>query len=134
MTGQDTDEAYLLAEKFKKQGYFDKLKQDILTESIDGNGDETLEKKIKETVTDIVKNMVNEEEELIFKNRGTTSALIESKILMDNYKMLSENKEPLNVEKTIKEALQNANLSDDIKATLEKLLDDTTKMHQYDSQ
>ena len=44
---------------------------------------------LRDRVASVVKEMVNEDEDLIFKNRGLTSALIESQLVKDNYSKLN---------------------------------------------
>ncbi|CAI4059307.1 hypothetical protein N7582_001338 [Saccharomyces uvarum] len=80
-----------LSDKYKKEGHFDKLKRDILSNTWNGTeeGNKSFEQMLRDRVASVVKEMVNEDEDLIFKNRGLTSALIESQLVKDNYSKLN---------------------------------------------
>lgn len=88
-----------LSDKYKKEGHFDKLKREILSNpwnSTEENS-ESFEQALRKRVASTVKEMVNEDEELIFKNRGLTSALIESQLVKDNYLKLGSKMEGIMV-------------------------------------
>lgn len=126
MTNQ-RDQARDLAELFKKQGYFDKLKSEILSRqsNIITNGNErssdSLEKLLKRLTTDMVKDMVNRDEELLFKNRGPTSALLEAQILKDNYKKLSEGKDGVDLNGYLEGCTHDPALQDTVYKGLEQV-------------
>ncbi|QLL33902.1 hypothetical protein HG536_0F02270 [Torulaspora globosa] len=116
------DEAKKLADEFKREGYFDKLKQKILSQELNnGEAETTIEQIIRHKVDTIVKGMVADDENLVFKNRGSTSALIESQLFKDNYKKLSEGNGALNVDEYIQEQLNDKLLRSHIKEKLEAL-------------
>ncbi|QLQ78445.1 hypothetical protein HG537_0A06920 [Torulaspora globosa] len=118
----NVDEARKLADEFKREGYFDKLKQKILSQEVNnGDADTAIEQIIRRKVDSIVKSMVTDDENLVFKNRGSTSALIESQLFKDNYKRLSEGDDGLNVDEYIQEQLNDKLLRSQIKEKLETL-------------
>lgn len=118
----NVDEAKRLADEFKKEGHFDKLKQKILSQELNNGDAETpVEQIIRHKVDSIVKGMVADDENLVFKNRGSTSALIESQLFKDNYKKLSEGTDGLNLDEYIQEQLNDGLLRSQIKETLESL-------------
>lgn len=124
MTPQGKDEAKELAELFKKQGYFDKLKNDILSKDITQEESKVkFDELVKEEVANAVKEMVNRDENLIFKNRGTTSALIETQFLKDDYNMLNENGKGIDIEEFIKENVSDIEIRQDILKVLQSLQD-----------
>ncbi|KAH9200056.1 complex proteins associated with Set1p component shg1-domain-containing protein [Zygosaccharomyces rouxii] len=89
MTDYNADDARKLADEFKREGYFDQLKRDILTQKHD-NDELPLEQSIRNNVASVVRKMVTDDENLIFKNRGSTSALIEAQLFKQGYKRLGE--------------------------------------------
>lgn len=105
------DQARELANQFKKQGHFDKLKFDILSRESNiktkGNGisSGSLETILKDLTTSIVKDMVYKDEELIFKNRGPTSALLEAQLLKDDYKKFTEDKNGIDLNKYLQSCI-----------------------------
>ncbi|CAB4254538.1 similar to Saccharomyces cerevisiae YBR258C SHG1 Subunit of the COMPASS (Set1C) complex, which methylates histone H3 on lysine 4 and is required in transcriptional silencing near telomeres [Maudiozyma barnettii] len=121
----DEQEAQELAEQFKKQGYLDKLKRDILSNQLEkdvGSTDPiTFEDSVKEHVKLMVNKMVMEDENLIFKNRGTTTALIETKMLKDYYKMLDGGPDRIDITNYIKEKLKDQNMHNNIRQSIEHL-------------
>lgn len=117
------DEARKVADEFKKEGHFDKLKQDILSQELRGGDVQgTIEQVIRDKVATVVKDMVAEDENLIFKNRGSTSALIESQIFKDGYKKLGEGQNGVNVEDYIHDTLNDPLLSSRIKEKLQQMI------------
>lgn len=88
-----------LSDKYKKEGHFDKLKREILSNPWNNTEEnsESFEQALRKRVASTVKEMVNEDEELIFKNRGLTSALIESQLVKDNYLKLGSKMEGIMV-------------------------------------
>lgn len=119
----NVDEARKLADEFKKEGHFDRLKHDILSQPLhQDDSSSTVEQAVRAKVNAVVKRMVEEDENLIFKNRGTTSALIESQIFKDGYKDLSEGNDGLNVEEYIQEKLNEPALRDQLKERLDEMV------------
>lgn len=120
----NVDEARKLADEFKREGHFDKLKQEILSQELnEGGTDISVEQLIRRKVDAIVRGMVADDENLAFKNRGSTSALIESQLFKDNYKKLSEGEDGFNVDEFIQEQLNATAL----RAQIKDKLDDLTK-------
>lgn len=118
----NVDEAKKLADEFKREGHFDKLKQQILSQELKpGVAETTIEQIIKRKVETIVKDMVVDDENLVFKNRGSTSALIESQLFKDNYKKLSEGDDGFNVDEYIQEQLNDTVLRSQVKEKLDAL-------------
>ncbi|QHS71816.1 Shg1p [Saccharomyces paradoxus] len=122
-----------LSEKYKKEGHFDKLKREILSNPWDSTekNSESFEQVLRERVASTVKEMVNEDEELIFKNRGLTSALIESQLVKDKYSKLSSKIDMDNGDATkrfeldeyVHSKLQDPKLLEMIKGQLQETLD-----------
>ncbi|KAG0667939.1 hypothetical protein C6P45_005214 [Maudiozyma exigua] len=123
----DDQDAVKLAESFKKQGYLDKLKNEILRTKTETSGDvqmsQTFEEAVKKTVAETVKQMVSENENMIFKNRGTTSALIETQVLKDEYAMLRNDQIAIDIQKFISDKLIDNGLQEEIENELNKLQD-----------
>lgn len=118
MGNNEYDPAKELTDNFKKKGHFDKIKQEIVVKELskDGNGG-TVEQFVKQRVTQIVNGMVKNDETLIFKNRGSTSALIEAQLFKDGYEKL--NNEEFDLEKFIdQETIDNKGLQQRIKEML----------------
>lgn len=121
------DPARELAEQFKKQGYFDRLKSEILSRESNiitnenVRSSESLEKILKDLTAATVKNMVEQDEELIFKNRGPTSALVEAQLLKNNYKKFSEHENGIDLTRYINGCLQDPSLYDTIYKEMEQL-------------
>ncbi|CAI4056071.1 Shg1p SKDI_02G3670 [Saccharomyces kudriavzevii IFO 1802] len=119
-----------LFDRYKKEGHFDKLKRDILSSPWDdtGEGNESFEQMLRERVAITVKKMVNEDEELIFKNRGLTSALIESQLVKDSYSKLNDKNDKNNgddakkfeLDAYIRSKLQDPKLLEMIKSQLQE--------------
>ncbi|CCE64757.1 hypothetical protein TPHA_0I02560 [Tetrapisispora phaffii CBS 4417] len=124
----DTDKAQELADLFKKHGYFDKLKQDILNKRIE-NGEQSaqLQELVKLKVAQIVNEMVNSNEDLIFKNRGSTTALIEGQIVKDGYAKLNTGENGINLTEVIEESMSSEDMKNDIFKVLENLDKDLMK-------
>lgn len=118
MTGTSYDEARDLTEQFKKAGHFDKLKQEILSKNV-VDSDKTLQEALKESVAQIVRELVGEDEEILFKNRGSTSALIEAQLMKSDYEKIKNS--GVDIEKFVNDALANTNL-------LEKIEGEVTQM------
>lgn len=127
----DEQDAVKLAELFKKQGHLDKLKNEILRTKLEDSKDsqisQTFDETVKKTVTETVKQMVSEDENMIFKNRGTTSALIETQVLKDEYVMLKNDQIGIDIQKFISEKLTDDSLRDEIRNELCKLQDEKEK-------
>ena len=130
MSPNDVNKAEKLAELFKKQGYFDKLRNNILSQELGQHLDDTkeqntsFEEAIQKRVAMVVKDFVSRDENLIFKNRGTTSALLEAQIIKDNYKKLGEGDDGIDIERIIQKSLQSPDTINEIKNTLNKLADE----------
>lgn len=107
------DEARRLADEFKRKGYFDKLKHDILTQNYE-TADEPVEQAIKNNVAAVVRQMVVEDENLIFRNRGSTSALIEAQLFKQGYRKLGEGKNGIQLEEYLNTTLKDPQLIQDI--------------------
>ncbi|CAL9731754.1 COMPASS component Shg1p [Monosporozyma unispora] len=121
------DQARELAEQFKKQGYFDRLKSEILSRdsNIITNGNvrssESLEKILKDLTTSTVKDMVNKDEELIFKNRGPTSALVEAQLLKNNYRKFNEGQNGIDLNRYLEGCMQDPALGDTVHKEIQQL-------------
>lgn len=121
----EVDQAHVLAEKFKKLGYLDKIKQDILTKELESNdGHGNIQDSIKKKVASMVNEMVNVDENLIFKNRGSTSALIEAQIFKNGYKKLGEGEGGIKLDDYILKSVNDERLIDDMKEKIRCLIDD----------
>lgn len=118
MTAYSADDARKLADEFKREGYFDQLKRDVLTRNHE-NDELPLEQSIRNNVADIVKKMVAEDENLIFKNRGSTSALIEAQLFKQGYKKLREGPKGIELEEYLHKVLNDSELTQGIKDKLE---------------
>lgn len=122
------DEARKLADQFKREGYLDKLKQEILSKEWDqNNSNKTVEQIIRTKVSTVVKNMVNEDENLIFKNRGSTSALIEAQLFKEGYKKLTDNDDGIKLDEYMHSTLHDPMLIEQIEKNLELMLEDSKK-------
>ncbi|CAI4283118.1 BCN_G0004710.mRNA.1.CDS.1 [Saccharomyces cerevisiae] len=121
-----------LSDKYKKEGHFDKLKREILSNPWNDTEEnsESFEQALRKRVASTVKEMVNEDEELIFKNRGLTSALIESQLVKDNYlklgsKMEGDNgdgEKKFDLDVYVRSKLQDPKLLEMIKGQLQETL------------
>ncbi|AET38069.1 Shg1p Ecym_2330 [Eremothecium cymbalariae DBVPG len=118
MSAKSEDPAITLAEAFKRKGYLDKLKQSILTDALyaDGNTEENLETLVKKRVQELIKDMVHKDESLIFKNRGSTSALLEAQLFRTGYEMLKDDR--VDVDKIIEDRLGDEELVSKIRSLL----------------
>lgn len=128
MTVQNqVDQARELANQFKKQGLFDKLKLEIISRKSNivtrenGTLSDSLETVLKNLTTSIVKEMVYKDEDLIFKNRGPTSALLEAQLLKDDYKRLNEGKDGIDLNKYLQSCINDPALYDIVYKELEEL-------------
>lgn len=115
------DPAKYLAETFKKEGHLDSLKNEILSQNVEG--DISLDEFIKSRVRDLVRDRVNEDESLIFKNRGTTTALLEGQLFKDGFKSL--NTSNIDVEKLLSDSLDDATTRQKIRTILEAKTNDS---------
>ncbi|KAL3229721.1 COMPASS component SHG1 [Nakaseomyces bracarensis] len=120
MAGISYDAAREVTEQFKKAGHFDKLKQEMLEKKVSGS-DKTLQVALKESVADIVRELVGEDEEILFKNRGSTSALVEAQLMKGNYEKIRESPSGVDIEKFVNDALADPEL-------LAKVEEEVTKM------
>lgn len=128
----DKDPAEILVDRFKKEGYFDRLKHDILNSQVKSENDvsSSLEESIKQTVNSIVKSMIQKDENLIFKNRGTTSALIEAQLYKDNYKKLEEGEKGIDINSQLMMALESPQLLKMITEQLTSLTKDKESLEK----
>lgn len=117
---EEIDPAKKLADQFKKQGHFDKIKQDMLLGPIDNTDSTPLQDFIKTRVSAVVQTMVKDDESLIFKNRGSTSALIEGQLLKDGYRKLDT--DTISVDARIRKIFEQPQLTTQLKETLVKEL------------
>ncbi|EDO16443.1 hypothetical protein Kpol_1066p7 [Vanderwaltozyma polyspora DSM 70294] len=120
----EVDKAQEAVERFKRQGYFDKIKQDILNKQLYEESNLSVQEMIRDKVGKIVKDMVSEDENLIFKNRGSTSALIEAQIFKDGYKKLQEGENGIKLDEYIDNSLSDKILLEDIKSKLYGLIEE----------
>ncbi|GAV47375.1 hypothetical protein ZYGR_0H02160 [Zygosaccharomyces rouxii] len=120
MTDYNADDARKLADEFKREGYFDQLKRDILTQKHD-NDELPLEQSIRNNVASVVRKMVTDDENLIFKNRGSTSALIEAQLFKQGYKRLGEGEDGIQLEEYLNKVLNDSELTQGIKDKLNGL-------------
>ena len=122
------DPARDLTERFKKEGHFDKLKQEILAKTIECGGDsKTIQEALKLSVSDVVRQLVNEDEEIVFKNRGSTSAMLEGQLIKNNYAKIKDSEFGVDVEKFVGEALSDPAIIDEIKRGLVDMTADEKK-------
>lgn len=104
MSDREIDPAVKIADEFKKRGFFDEAKNSILAQPISDVEPTTLEQFIRERVSSTVAAMVRGDESLIFKNRGSTSALIEGQLVKDGYEKL--NTSTVKIDSTLRRALE----------------------------
>ncbi|KAK5780771.1 Shg1p PWA37_003424 [Arxiozyma heterogenica] len=122
------DQARELANQFKKQGHFDKLKSEILSRESNIKTKEnvtvpgSLETVLKNVTTSIVKDMVSKDEDLIFKNRGSTSALLEAQLLKDDYKKFGEGKNGIELNRYLQSCINDPDLYETIYKELAQLV------------
>lgn len=107
-----------LADKFKKEGHLDNLKKEILSQTLKDDLD--LEQFIKSQVKELTQAQVLQDESLVSKNRGTTTALLEGKLFKDGFREL--NTEDVNVDELILWSLDNEKLREKIYNILETKL------------
>lgn len=121
------DQARELANQFKKQGHFDKLKSGILSRESNIKTKEnvaipgSLETVLKNVTTSIVKDMVSKDEDLIFKNRGPTSALLEAQLLKDDYKKFGEGKNGIELNRYLQSCINDPDLYETVYKELAQL-------------
>lgn len=114
------DPAQDLTNQFKLKGHLDEIKKELLTRKI---SDKTpMEELIKRIVSDIVKQMVEKNEELLFKNRATTSAELELQITKDYYSLLDRSNKEISLNRYIKFNMKDPELRRLIRFTVEELL------------
>ncbi|AAS53982.1 AFR611Cp [Eremothecium gossypii ATCC 10895] len=115
------DPAVALAEAFKRKGYLDKLKLSILTEPAHPGTpcSESLEHLIKGRVQKLIRDMVAKDESLLFKNRGSTSAVLEAQLFKSGYNVLNDG--DLCVDKLIDEKLHDPTLTAQITELLKQM-------------
>ncbi|AMD19311.1 HBR410Wp [Eremothecium sinecaudum] len=120
MSANSEDPAIALAELFKRKGHLDKLKQSILTDSINNdNIDQNLETLIRTGVKNLIKDMVLKDENLIFKNRGSTSAILEAQLFKSGYNVLNNGE--TDIDKIIENRLNDKELENQIKSILHEM-------------
>lgn len=120
----DSDPAQELVDNFKRKGHSDKLKRDLLNSKWNPDNPLSLEQAVKQRVIEVVKQMVLEDESLIFKNRGSTSALLEAQLYKEQYRKLDDPSNNFQLESIIDELLKDSELSDRIRSILEDMLVD----------
>ncbi|AQZ15695.1 SHG1 (YBR258C) [Zygosaccharomyces parabailii] len=113
----EIDQARKLADEFKREGHFDKLKRAILTQKY-GDANEPIEQSIKNNVATVVRQMVAEDENLIFRNRGSTSALIEAQLFKQGYRKLEEGESGIQLEEYLRSTLKDPQLVQEIRNNL----------------
>ncbi|SCV03804.1 LAMI_0H11100g1_1 [Lachancea mirantina] len=113
------DAAEKLVDDYKKQGHFDRLKNEFFTRNNDALQGGNLENHVRARVDSVVKEMVEKDELLLFKNRGSTSALIEAQLLKDDYRRLD--KEPVKIADAIQNGLETSSLKEQVRHQLEEL-------------
>ncbi|SCV05166.1 LANO_0H01508g1_1 [Lachancea nothofagi CBS 11611] len=121
MPGNEVDPAVKLADDFKKRGYFDEAKNNILCKAVEGSESVTLEDFVRDRVSTVVSEMVKEDESLIFKNRGSTSALIEGQLLKNDYDRLST--DSVDIRSLLQRQLDNPEFKNDLKTRLRRDLE-----------
>lgn len=114
-TSTPDDPAQGLAEKFKKQGHLDNLKKQILAQEVEGGIQ--LEEFIKNRVKTLVQGEIKEDNSLIFKNRGTNTALLEGKLFKDG--LFNLNSDDVEVDKLLLSSLNDEQLLQDINNILQ---------------
>ncbi|SCU86917.1 LADA_0E01002g1_1 [Lachancea dasiensis] len=121
MSRNDIDPAAKLADDFKRKGYFDELKKTILSRSTGASESSTIEEFVRNRVSAVVGEMVNEDQSLISKNRGSTSALIEGQLLKNGYEKL--NTIDLQIDSFLRRQLDDPEVKADLRSRLRKDLD-----------
>lgn len=120
MTTYNANDARRLADEFKREGYFDQLKRNILARGPE-NDELSLEQSIRNNVADVVKQMIADDENLIFKNRGSTSALIEAQLFKQGYRRLGEGENGIQLEEHLQRTLNNPELINEIRDKLTRI-------------
>ncbi|CDO95304.1 unnamed protein product [Kluyveromyces dobzhanskii CBS 2104] len=118
---ESLDPANDLAEAFKKEGHLDSLKKEILSQNVQDNIN--LEEFIKSRVRELVSDKVREDESLIFKNRGTTTALLEGQLFKEGFKNI--NLPTIDAEKLLNDSLNDEALKQKIIAILDSSYGDS---------
>lgn len=116
---ESLDPAKDLADAFKKEGHLDKMKNEILSQNL--KDDMNLEQFIREQVKKLVRSKVQEDESLVFKNRGTTTALLEGQLFKDGFKPL--NTAEVDIENLLEVSLNSNVLEKQIRDILEAKID-----------
>ncbi|BAO40747.1 COMPASS component SHG1 [Kluyveromyces marxianus] len=116
---ESLDPAKDLADAFKKEGHLDKMKNEILSQNL--KDDMNLEQFIREQVKKLVRSKVQEDESLVFKNRGTTTALLEGQLFKDGFKSL--NTAEVDIENLLDVSLNSNVLEKQIRDILEAKID-----------
>ncbi|KAG0679761.1 COMPASS component SHG1 [Kluyveromyces marxianus] len=116
---ESLDPAKDLADAFKKEGHLDKMKNEILSQNL--KDDMNLEQFIRERVKKLVRSKVQEDESLVFKNRGTTTALLEGQLFKDGFKSL--NTAEVDIENLLDVSLNSNVLEKQIRDILEAKID-----------
>ncbi|SCU97238.1 LAME_0F19020g1_1 [Lachancea meyersii CBS 8951] len=116
MTTGDKDPAVKLANDFKKRGSFDEEKSRILSGPVDCAEQTTLEEYVRNRAASLANDMVKEDESLIFKNRGSTSALIEGQLVKNGFEKL--NTDNLQIDAYLRKILEDPAFKDSLKARL----------------
>lgn len=116
---ESLDPAKDLADAFKKEGHLDKMKNEILSQNL--KDDMNLEQFIREQVKKLVRSKVQEDESLVFKNRGTTTALLEGQLFKDGFKSL--NTAEVDIENLLDVSLNSNVLEKQIRDILEAEID-----------
>lgn len=121
------DPAQQIADQFKLKGHLDKIKKDILTKDVTAQNT-SMEELIKRIVSDMVKQMVEKDEELIFKNRASTSAELESRITKNYYSLLDKSNKQISLNGYINYNIQDPKLKESIRSKLKELLENNEEM------
>ena len=116
---ESLDPAKDLADAFKKEGHLDKMKNEILSQNL--KDDMNLEQFIRERVKKLVRSKVQEDESLVFKNRGATTALLEGQLFKDGFKSL--NTAEVDIENLLDVSLNSNVLEKQIRDILEAKID-----------
>ncbi|CEP64716.1 Shg1p LALA0_S13e01420g [Lachancea lanzarotensis] len=116
MTSNEIDPAVKLADEFKKRGSFDEQKSRILAEVIEGTDGMSLEEFVRTRTATLVNTIVQEDESLIFKNRGSTSALIEGRLVKNGFEEL--NTESIHIDAILRKMVEDPAFKESLKERL----------------
>ncbi|SCU80875.1 LAFA_0C01574g1_1 [Lachancea sp. 'fantastica'] len=125
MTTQDIDPAVRLADDFKKRGCFDEEKGRILAAIVDGTDGTSVEEFVRGRTATLVNKMVQEDESLIFKNRGSTSALIEGRLVKNGFEEL--NTESVHIDAFLRNMVEDPAFKESLKNRLRAKWDNELK-------